>query len=329
MKILIIRFSSIGDIVLTTPVVRCMKMQLPSKTEIHYLCKLAHKGLLTENKYIDKIWVLQPNLSQTIRDINAQKFDYIIDLQNNLRTFFIKLFGKSKVYSVDKLNFRKFLLTQFKINAMPTLHIVDRYFETVMALDVKNDQRGLDYFNPSASSEIYDATEITPQLNFIALAIGGQHATKRMPLDKLSALVHQLNYTIVLLGGKEDKHTGELLGAMHKGKVIDLSGKLSLNQSAGVLALSQAVITHDTGMMHIAAALQKPIIALWGNTVPEFGMGPYYGANEIGYYNSQVSDLKCRPCHKLGHESCPKGHFKCMNLQNIQSITEALNKVMA
>ena len=305
-----------------------MKMQLPIGTEIHYLCKPSYKVLLNENKYIDKIWVLQPNLMDTVKEINAQEFDCIIDLQNNLRTFVIKQFCKVKAYSFNKLNFSKFLLTQFKINRIPSIHIVDRYFEAVKELNVCDDGAGMDYFNPTLPADIYAKTGLNQEINFVAIAIGGQHSTKKMPFTQLSKLIEQIQHKIVLLGGKEDAELGKKLEELNPNKVTNFSGQLTLHESAGVVALSKAVITHDTGMMHIAAALKKPIITLWGNTIPEFGMGPYYGKHKIFYFNSEVPKLKCRPCHKLGHNQCPKGHFKCMNLQNIPTICLELEKAI-
>jgi ADP-heptose:LPS heptosyltransferase len=114
-----------------------------------------------------------------------------------------------------------------------------------------------------------------------------------------------------LLGGKEDAAIAEQVYQLHKNNTINLCGKLNLNQSASIIQQSHKVITSDTGLMHIAAAYKKDIISLWGNTIPEFGMGPYFAGK-----NSQILEVKnlsCRPCSKLGYKKCPKGHFKCMN----------------
>ena len=116
---------------------------------------------------------------------------------------------------------------------------------------------------------------------------------------------------MVLLGGKEDAATAEQVYQFHKNKTLNLCGKLNLNQSASIIQQANKVITSDTGLMHIAAAFKKDIISLWGNTIPEFGMGPYLAGK-----NSQILEVKnlsCRPCSKLGYKKCPKGHFKCMN----------------
>ncbi len=327
LKILIIRFSSIGDIVLTTPIIRCLKKQLPPNSEIHYLTKPSFNSLLIENPYIDKLWLLKQNLNDTIAEIKVQKFDFVIDLHNNLRTLIFKKSCGVKAFSFDKLNFKKFLLTQFKINQLPNIHIVDRYFNTVKSLGIVNDGEGLDYFNPASANDILGKYEVLNNLDFIAMAIGGQHTTKKMPAPKLIEIIAFSKCKIVLLGGKEDVEIAKVLESSNPDKIINLAGQLTLNESAGVVLISKALVTHDTGMMHIAAALKKPVIAIWGNTVPEFGMTAYYGENEVYTKNFEVQNLKCRPCSKIGFDKCPKGHFNCMNFQNTLVIAETLNNL--
>lgn len=209
---------------------------------------------------------------------------------------------------------------------MPVAHIVDRYLETVKDLGVKNDGEGLDYFISPKDVIKIEELPLTHLHGYIAIAIGTQHATKKYPLEKLKRLVSLLHYPIILLGGKEDFESGEAIRNQDKFKVFNACGKFSLNQSASIIKLSQLVITHDTGMMHVAAAFKKKIISLWGNTVPEFGMYPYFGDEEKyhqDYFKSrvvEVAGLSCRPCSKLGFQKCPRGHFNCMNKINEEEI---------
>ena len=325
MKILVIRFSSIGDIVLTTPIIRCLKKQLPAGTEIHFLTKPSFASLLQSNPYIDKLWLLNKNESETIDQLKIQAFDRIIDLHHNLRTLKIKWRLGVKSSAFRKLNFQKFLLTQFKINRMPKIHIVDRYFETVRELGVVNDYQGLDYFGQQTPSQLDDA--VWNEQKWISMAIGGQHFTKRMPLQKICEIINGIQTKVVLLGGKEDIEVALAIEQKYPDKVLNLVGKLSLHESAGAVHLSSALITHDTGMMHIAAALKKTVLVIWGNTVPQLGMYPYYGSQSVPFYQFEVKDLSCRPCSKLGYNACPKGHFKCMNLQNTEAIVQTVDKV--
>src|SRR4051812_22280496 len=203
MKILIIRFTSIGDIVLTTPVVRCLKTQLDD-AEIHYATKQKFAGLFEENPYIDKVHFLNGGLRQYIHQLKAEKFDCVIDLHNNLRTRIIKSSLGIKSYSFNKLNWEKWLMVNLKINKLPNVHIVDRYLETVKELGIKNDSLGLDYFIPEKDHVPVEWLPETHRSGYVAYVIGAQHATKKLPLRKMIELCDKINKPIILLGGKED-----------------------------------------------------------------------------------------------------------------------------
>jgi len=313
LKILIIRFSSIGDIVLTTPVIRCLKNQLV-EAEIYYLTKSNFKSVLEHNPYIDRLHFLDSSLSETITKLKAENFDYIIDLHHNLRTLIIKTRLGINSTSFDKLNWQKWLLVNLRINKMPLIHIVDRYLDTVKFLGVTNDNKGLDFF----LAEEYNLSELLPNSHqkFIGLVIGAQHATKRLPNHKLIEICQKLNQPVVLLGGKEDIARGEEIAANNQ-YIFNGCGKFTLDQSAYLVKMATLIITHDTGLMHIAAAFNKPVISVWGNTIPEFGMYPYRVDESLLV---EVKGLACRPCSKIGYQKCPKGHFKCMNDINVTDI---------
>lgn len=303
LKILVVRFSSIGDIVLTTPVVRMLKKQLNAK--VHYLTKSSYVSLLKNNPYIDSVYQIQNSISEVIADLKKEKYDYVIDLHSNLRTQILKFRLGMPAKSFNKLNMEKFMLTNFKLDKMPKIHIVDRYLETVKHLGVKNDNQGLDFFL-SANDKL--DISIFPK-NYIVFVIGGQHATKILPNEKIISIIKKVNKPVLLLGGPEDAHRGEEI-AKACDKVVNTCGKYSILQSASLVQQATMVITHDTGMMHIAAAFNKKIYSVWGNTVPEFGMYPYLESEQSK--RIEVKGLNCRPCSKIGYDKCPKGHFKCM-----------------
>ena len=142
------------------------------------------------------------------------------------------------------------------------------------------------------------------------MVFGGQHATKILPIDRLQEVCQQVKLPVVLIGGPEDKSRGEEI-AQNQTEVFNTCGDLSINHSAFLIKHAQKVITHDTGMMHIAAAFKKKIISIWGNTVPDFCMYPYMSDKQSKIL--EVKNLSCRPCSKIGYKKCPKGHFKCMN----------------
>jgi ADP-heptose:LPS heptosyltransferase len=323
MKILVLRFSSIGDIVLTTPVVRELATQVPG-AEVHFATKPAFAQLFTANPYVRKTHILSGSLGELITELKAEKFDRIIDLHNNLRTRILTARLGVPTHRFDKLNIEKWLLVNWKINRLPAVHIVDRYQAAAQHLGVKDDGQGLDYFIPASQEIDLQSLPVTHRAGYVAVAIGAQHATKRLPLDKLLEACERLAAPLVLLGGKEDAAVGEEIAA-HFGRqpagetvVFNACGKYSLHGSASLVRQARLVVSHDTGLMHIAAAFRKPIVSIWGNTVPEFGMTPYRTEFKV----LEVTGLSCRPCSKIGYAQCPKGHFKCMREQDLSALAQ-------
>ena len=319
MKILVLRFSSIGDIVLTTPVVRQLKTQLPG-AQVHFATKPAFAQLFEASPYVDRLHLLGGSLGELVRELRAERFDFIVDLHNNLRSRLIRLqLPGVPGRAFDKLNWQKYLLVRFKIDRLPPLHIVDRYRAAAAPLGIRDDGAGLDYFIPPAQ-EVDVAAALPPGFRpgrYVAVAIGAQHATKRLPPEKLIELVQRLApRPVVLLGGPEDESTGHVIELAFQASPTPLfngCGKFSLHQSASLLRQAQFVVSHDTGLMHIASAFKKQIFSVWGNTVPQFGMYPYRTPFEV----LEVPGLACRPCSKIGFAQCPQGHFKCMREQDL------------
>jgi len=281
--------------------------------ELHYLTKQSFQQILATNPYIDKIYTIKKRIREVSPQLKEERYDYIIDLHKNLRSFLVKLnlpFIKS--YSFNKLNFEKWLLVNFKMNRLPKKHIVDRYFEAMLSLNIVNDGAGLDFFIKRADQSL----PIEVPTNFTVVVIGAGRNTKAPTIEKWTSIINHCQDTMVLLGGpaEQDKASQlvQSLSPKAKRNSINLVGQINLMQSAYCVQQANKVITGDTGLMHIAAAFQKPIISIWGNTVPEFGMYPYYGDQVDQHKVVEVKGLGCRPCSKIGFDTCPKGHFKCM-----------------
>lgn len=307
MKILVIRFSSMGDIIYTTPVVRCLKKQLPD-AEVHFLTKPAFKYIYDNNPYVDKLLLLKPALSATMKDIKEERYDYIIDLHNNIRTTLIKLLSGTKTSTYKKQRLRKWLSLKFNLKLVPPVHLVERYLQAVKFLGVKNDGKPIDYYIKAE----YTMEKLLPpshQGDYVAFIIGATHFTKRMPNDKISSICRDIKYPVVLLGGDDVKANGAEIANNAGKNIYNACGTMSLDESVYLVSKAKSVLGFDTGLTHIAEAFDKPIGSIWGGTVPELlGVQPYMAkqAKVIGI------DLPCRPCSKFGLENCPLGHFKCM-----------------
>ena len=324
-KFLVVRFSSIGDIILTTPVVRHLKQQVED-AEIHYLTKSAFIPLLEANPFIDQIHSFDGNLKMCITNLKKEGFDYIIDLHHNIRTARIKVGLKRMDFSVNKLNRLKWLYVNFKLNRLPDVHMVDRNLETIRSFISAKDEGGLDYYIPEKEEIDLSAFPVIYQKGYIGLAIGAQHMTKKLPFESLVELCNQLNHPIILLGGPTDRETGEAITkSLPQKEILNSCGKYNIHQSASLVRQARILITHDTGLMHIGAAFNKKIISIWGNTVPQFGMYPYRA--DPSSIQFEVTGLVCRPCSKIGHHRCPKKHFKCMLNHDLDGIVQAADQL--
>ncbi len=322
-KVLLVRFSSIGDIVLTSPVIRCVKRQ--TGAEVHFLTKESFAPTLRHNPNVDRLWTIRKSLGEIAAPLAAEGFTHLVDLHGNLRTLELKLrlrmaaltAGRRapRVTTFDKLNFRKFLLTRFRVDRMPERHIVDRYLAAAASLGVSNDGGGLDYF-------VGPGEGVTPPAeHYLAFVIGAAHATKRLEEEQIAEVCARLPVPVVLLGGPGEADMGGRIAERHD-HVINGCGTYSLNGSADLVRQAGAVITHDTGLMHVAAAFRRPIVSVWGNTVPALGMYPYLPEGQPQVM-AEVRGLDCRPCSKIGYAECPRGHFRCMREQDLAGIARA------
>lgn len=308
-KILILQFASIGDVVLTTPVIRCIKQQIPNAI-VHFCTPQSYRSIVDYNPYIAQTHYSNNSLVKLIKELRAEQFDYVVDLQNTLQTRLIKATLGCRSYSVAKQPFREWLYIRWKVNAMPEQHIVDRYMAAIQPLGVENDGRGLDYFIPYKDEVERDWLPETHQNGFVAYAIGGQSPTRRLPVLRMIELCLKINYPIVLLGDEADRKRGnDIVKALGERQIYNACGHFNLNQSASLLRGARVVFSHDTGLMHIAAAFRKKVYSIWGSTTPQFGFYPY----KTPHVRLETPSLGCRPCSATSSGNCPMKHFKCMN----------------
>ncbi len=321
-KVLIVRFSSIGDIVLTSPVVRAIKKQLG--VQIHYLTKQKYQSLLENNPYIDRIFSIEEEITEVVGDLREEKYDLIVDLHKNLRTKRLIFLLKKPFLTFEKLNIEKWLWVNLRVNKMPKLHIVDRYFSGLKSLGIVHDGEGLDYFHGLDKDKILP---LLPKVPYAVLVLGAKFFTKRIPQEKLEIIIGHSRLPVFLIGGKDVEQTAVSLKKKYP-KITNYVGQLDVNQSAAVIAGAWYMVTGDTGMMHIGAGLKVPMIVFWGGTHFDLGMWPYYGEKHqvkcIHLYNQKI---KCSPCSKIGKDFCPKAHFDCMMGIHKEKIIDAIREM--
>lgn len=320
-KILIIRLSSLGDILLTTPFIRAIKSQFPD-IKIDMLLREEYADVVKINPYLNKKFLFKKDDKSNnvlIEQLKNTNYELVIDLQNNLRSKKIVSSLKTKSVKFDKRSFDKFLLVNFKINKLKEApQIPVRYSNTIQ--DLKLDKGGLDLFTDKSANE-----ELIGNNSLIGFCPGARHFTKRWLKEYFVELGNKLTqdgYTIVLFGGRIDKEICEEINKAIPGS-INLANDDDLLQTVADMKLCKVVVCNDSGLMHTATATGTKVIAIFGSTVKELGFAPYNCNNLILENNS----LTCRPCSHIGRSNCPKKHFDCMKsikpgfvFEKIQSI---------
>jgi lipopolysaccharide heptosyltransferase II len=304
-KILIVRLSSLGDILLTTPLIRSLKKESP-KLEMHFLLREEYQAVLINNPYLAKLMsIKREDSSSKTKDILSQnKYDFVINLQNNLRSRILTNGLECPKVRFKKLSWQKFLLVKFKINKLSDAPpISERYASAIDDLKLDND--GLDLFtNNKPSNSLVELT------NLIGFCPGSRHYTKMWPKEYYIELGKKLidnGFDIVLFGGKDDKEICKGI-SLSLSKCINLCNDNDILQTAADMKMCKTIICNDSGLMHAVCAVKVPVITIFGSTVKEFGFTPYRSKNLI----LENKSLTCRPCSHIGRSSCPKHHFKCM-----------------
>ncbi len=315
-----------GDIVVCSPVVRCVKLQW--ECEVHFVVKRQFLDVVKDSPYIDRIHILDEDQRALHRSLQSEDYDLVIDLHKNMRSRRIKAALRTKSVSYDKLRWKKWMWVHLKINQMPDLHLVDRYFKALEPLGIKNDWQGLDYFiSPEdhlVAADFLSSRDIKGTYDVIVL--GAAHKTKRITVDLARQLIISSDRPIILVGGPAEKDDARSLEQETQSQAVSACGEMTISQSAALLARCNYVVTGDTGMMHISAALRRKIVVVWGSTHEDLGMYPYMPFGKKSYYNARVP-LACNPCTKIGNAKCPKGHFKCMKDQDAVAISQQLAEI--
>ena len=316
-RILILRLSSIGDILLSSFFIRQVAKTFP-KSKIDFVIKEQFGDLVKFNPNLDQVYYVQPEkgyaqLYQLRNELKSNKYNLVFDLHNNLRTrFLLTGLSKSKKRKINKDKIIRALLVRFKINGYKEIKSIPiRYLETGKEVGINDDMNGLELFWDNQTEEkLIKEYPFLENDRYIALAPGAAHYTKKWPIEYFMELVdiitEKRNERLVILGGLTDVDDGMELEL--NDRVINLTGKLSLLESAIAIKNAKVLVSNDSGVMHMAAAVKTPVLAIFGSTVEELGFFPFRSKHCV----IQNEGLKCRPCSHIGKNYCPKGHFRCM-----------------
>lgn len=338
-SILVIRFSSIGDILLTTPVVRLLKTQFPD-CRIDFVVKEQFSELLAENPNISQLYhysKTNPNrsLKSIKQQIRSQRYDLIVDLHKNFRSFYLSFSSRAhRIVRYRKGVLRRWLLVHFKLfRNRPVVPIFQRYLNTLLPYQLSNELLRLEIFIPDkivARVEGKYDNFIRGSLGpIIGIAPGAKHETKRWTAEGFNAVIRffieQQNARVILFGGATDIDFINQLPFSQGHHVLNVAGQLSLSETAALMAHCDLMLTNDSGLMHLATALKKKVVAIFGSTTEQLGFFPYL----TEYLVVQNNSLFCRPCSHIGRKRCPKGHFKCMRDISAEQVISAMLKLLS
>jgi lipopolysaccharide heptosyltransferase II len=317
-RILILRLSSIGDIILTSAFLRQVKDRYKD-AEIDFVVKEQYLDLVKNNPNLDNIFTLHKTgtvnaLNNLRKTIEKNQYDFIFDLHNNLRTRgLLKNFKENKISRIKKNKIKRAILVEFKINLFKQIiSIPQRYLKTGQKFDIKDDNKGLELFFDEKTEQSVEK-KVLGKLNngaFIAVGPGASFFTKQWPTNYfqewIEIFLKERKEKILLLGGQDAEDKFSKLDI--NDRVINLIGKTTLLESAYIIKKAKALLSNDSGLMHMATAVQTPVAAIFGSTVEELGFAPFRSKNLI----IQNESLWCRPCSHIGKNKCPLAHFKCM-----------------
>lgn len=341
-KILIIRFSSIGDIVLASPLIRVLRSRFPA-ARIDFLVKAEFADLVRYNHHLSSTIELHGDTFRDLRGlrstIHRERYDVILDIHNSLRSRYLRIHsGAKRTFVINKRMLRRFALIHWKWNLYNGIvPVAERYLETADALGIENDDKGLEIFIPDETHSAVSSkiSKYRPEHFDAVVGVGpsAKHFTKMwLPerfVEVARALAQYHNAKIFLFGGREDTHrckeiTEAVNAAVGHEAAINLGGQLTLLETAAALDFCDVLVCNDTGLMHLAAARQRPVVAIFGPTVREFGFFPYGTEATV----IEQTDLTCRPCTHIGSRKCPKGHFLCMKNISSQRVLNAITATL-
>jgi len=321
-KILIVRLSSIGDIILTTPLLRSLKTTYPN-ARITFIIKKQFEELLASSPYIDELITFDKKdglagLKKIKYYLRKQHFDIFLDIHKNWRSRYLRFgLNAKRTTTYQKLIFKRTMLIWFKINLYGKIKpVYERYFDSVKDFGVHYDGLGTDIHVPDAKSEKVRKMLSNAGFSFdsplVIICPGATYFNKRWKLvgfiETAQRLIREKSVFIIVHGGNEDMKLCSEAAAAIGNQAVSMAGLLSLSESAALLQMSAVIIANDSGLLHLAQSQKRPVVGIYGPTTRELGYFPIDRDSTV-----IETRLSCRPCTHNGLNSCPKKHFRCMN----------------
>lgn len=332
-NILVIRLSSIGDVLLTSPLLRLLRQRFPHAS-IDFVIKSRYIDVIRTSPYLDNIYQLDTSqgfsaLKEMREQLRVHRYDLVVDIHNNFRSHYLRKIPGADIVVIKKYKWQRFLLVWCGWNFYNIIvPVYQRYIHTVAHCGIEDDGQGLEFVLDAKVQSVLHSKLHTMGFQFdkktLAIAPGAGFFTKRWPLEYFLAVAENLrnnpHLQFILLGDKSDALLTHQLANALGASAFDLAGRLDFMESAVALSYADVMLTNDTGLMHLATALDKATVSIFGSTVQELGFFPV-GKNVLVI---EQAGLSCRPCTHMGRTSCPKRHFKCMREIQPQRVLNAV-----
>lgn len=332
-----------GDIVLSTPLLRVLRARFPGM-QMDYVTRTEYAELVRSNQNLNVTHEFDAStgfggLRMLKKKLRRERYDLILDLHDSIRSKYLRsLLGVRRIAAVNKRIKERTKLVRFKKNTYgPIVPVADRYIETVAAYGIENDGKGPELHIPDETLFAVSGRIASLRLNRFEHVLGlcpfARHKTKEWPPEFFSHVAHRFvkesDGAVMLFGGSADAERARQLAvgltdAVGEERVVNVAGKLTLSETAAAMQYCDVILTNDTGLMHLAEAMQKRIVAVFGSTVREFGFFPSTSSSII----LERVGLYCRPCSHIGREQCPEKHFRCMLEIEPATVYESVRQIL-
>ncbi|HWP82132.1 MAG TPA: lipopolysaccharide heptosyltransferase II [Bacteroidota bacterium] len=343
-KTLVIRFSSIGDIVLSTPLLRVLRKRFP-ESQIDYVTRTEYAELIKSNQNLNLTHTFDASegfagLHKLKKKIRAEKYDLILDIHDSLRSRYLRsIRGVKRILTIDKRIVQRTMLVKLKKNIYKGIvPVADRYIEPLKQFGVLPDGKGPELHIPDEVLFGVSGKMAKLRLNrfekVLGICPGSRHFTKRWPVERFaetaSRFVKDFDGMVMIFGGENERDLAETVARRiesdnGKERSAIFCGNLTLLETAAAMQYCDVILTNDSGLMHIATAMEKKVVAVFGSTVREFGFFPYGGQSRV----LEREGLECRPCSPIGRSECPEGHFRCMLDTTVDEVFDSIRSFIS
>lgn len=331
-KVLILRLRGVSELLLATPLIRALRARHP-QAHISVLTTRRLAQLVQENPRLDEVITLGPD--DSLRDLaptlRSRGFSHLIDLEDTLRTRTLRALVPGTWSAVEDAGLARWLLGLSRRGNGDGTSLADRYFAAARTLDVEPDGGPVELLTSETARERaarwLQHAGLGQGKPIVAFAPGSVHRSRRWPVEYWGELIRRIVRTgadAVVVGNSDESPTASEVALRGGPRAGSAAGELLLLETAAIIARAEALIVGDTGLLHVAAGVGTPAVALFGPTVRAAGTFPYHAHAAV-----IERELPCRPCTAVGEDECPLKHHVCLRAIRANDVFDVLSRTLA